>query len=245
METRLITIFGVLISVLLIAILAVVVNMTVSGPVQAQPTGGTIGRQVTVVGQGEVTGVPDTAYVQIGVETEAATTNEALAQNNTNTQAIIDKLLELGVAEKDIQTSNFSINPRYDNDGRVITGYVVNNMVAVTIRDLNQAGSLLDQVVQVGANRVYGINFGVDDPTALLDQAREKAVANARTRAEQLATASGNSLGEVIVISENIGSTPVPMPLGRGMAEDMAASVPIQTGEQTFSAQVQITFALQ
>jgi len=245
MASRTLIIFGVFTSVLLVAILAIVLSLLLTNPAQAQPAGGaSSARHVTVIGQGEVKGIPDTAYVQIGVETEANTTQAALAQNNTQAEAIIARLKELGVAEKDIQTSSFNISATYDNAGRQVVGYRVSNMVSVTIRDLDQAGTLLDQVVQVGANRVYGISFGVADPTELLTQARDQAVADARVRAGQLAQSSGNNLGDILVITESIGSMPFPVPQGRGFAEDAMASVPIQTGEQSFSAQVQVTFAL-
>lgn len=243
MQNRMLTILGALIGVLLVAILAVVTSIAVTGPAQAQSPGVTSARQVTVIGQGEAKGTPDTAYVQIGVETEANTTQVALEQNNAQVTAIISRLKELGVADRDIQTSNFSINPRYDNEGRQVTGYQVSNMVAVTIRNLEQTGALLDQVVEVGANRVYGISFGIDNQTELLAQARNAAIADARARAEQLAQVSGNTLGEVLVITENIGSSVQPLPMRSGIAED-AAAVPIQTGEQTVGAQVQVTFEL-
>ncbi len=245
MASRTLIIFGVFTSVLLVAILAIVLSLLLTSPAQAQPAGGaSTARHITVIGNGEVKGIPDTAYVQIGVETEANTTQAALAQNNTQAEAIIARLKELGVAENDIQTSSFNISATYDNAGRQVVGYRVSNMVSVTIRDLDQAGTLLDQVVHVGANRVYGIRFGVADPTELLTQARDQAVADARVRAGQLAQSSGNNLGDILVITESIGSMPFPVPQERDFAEDTMASVPIQTGEQSFSAQVQVTFAL-
>lgn len=246
MQNRMLTIFGAVITLLLIAILVIVAGQSLTGAAQAQPAGVTGARQVTVVGRGEAKGTPDTGYVQIGVETEANTTEEALEQNNAQVAAIIEKIKQLGVAEEDIQTSNFSINTRYDNDGRRVVGYQVSNIVSVTIRNLEQTGTLLDQVVQVGANRVYGINFGVDDPSELLAQARDKAVADARAKAEQLAQASSASVGQVLVITENVGSqSPIPMPMRSEIAEEDAAAVPIQTGQQTVSTQVQVTFELQ
>jgi hypothetical protein len=124
----------------------------------------------------------------------------------------------------------------------------VSNTVTVTIRNLDQAGTLLDEVVQVGANRIYGINFRVDEPDDLISQARDEAIAQAREKAEQLAQQSGASVGEVLVITENIGEQP-PIPRGYGgampAAEQAASDVPVQGGEQSFSASVQVTFALE
>jgi uncharacterized protein YggE len=215
------------------------------GPQSAQAqTVATGTRQVTVVGTGETRVAPDMATVQIGVENTAATTREALAQNTAQARAVIDKIKELGVADKDIQTSGFNIYATYNNDGRTITGYTVSNTVVVTIRDLAKAGDLLDKVVQSGANRVYGVSFGVSDPKAAMAQARDAAMADARARAEQLARAGGAQLGLVLVINENIGAPPVlPLP-AMGRAEAMDAAVPVQAGEQAISASVQVTYAL-
>jgi uncharacterized protein YggE len=237
---------GLTAALLLLAILAGMVGLLYARPVTAQTSAGVPGmRQVTVVGHGEVKGTPDTATVQIGVDAEAAAAKDALAQNSAQAQAVQKKLIELGVDAKDIQTSNFSINPTYGSDGHQVTGYRVSNMVTVKIHQLDQAGTLLDQVVQAGANSIYGISFGVENPEALLDQARKAAIANARARAAQLAGASGSAVGDVLVISENIGAQPIPMPM-MARAEGAAANqaVPVQPGEQSFSVDVQVTFGL-
>jgi uncharacterized protein YggE len=249
MENRNSTLIGALAGALLIAVLAIgaigAAMLARPTSAQAQSTGVPGMRQITVVGTGEVKVTPDTASVQIGVETTAPTTQEALAQNTTQANAIIEKIKQLGVAEKDIQTSGFNISPTYSSDGREVTGYTVSNQVSVTIRNLAQAGTLLDQVVQAGANRIYGVNFTVADPAAALAQARDKAVADAKARADQLAKATGASVGQVLVINENIGSGPVvPMPM-MDRAPSAAGAVPIQAGEQSYSAQVQITYELQ
>jgi uncharacterized protein YggE len=233
-------------AVLLLAVLFGLVGLLYARPATAQTSVGVPGmRQVTVVGHGEVKGRPDTATVQIGVETEAPTAKDALAQNTAQAQAIQAKLKELGVDEKDIQTSNFNINPTYGTDGRQVTGYHVGNNVTVKIRNLSQAGNLLDQVVQAGANSVYGISFSVEDPKALLDQARQQAMQDAKARATQLANAGGAAVGNVLVITENIGSPP-PMPMmDRAVAAQAAGAAPVQPGEQSFNLDVQVTFALQ
>jgi uncharacterized protein len=208
----------------------------------AQVPAGT--RYISVVGRGEAQGRPDTATVQIGVETEAASAQAALSQNSTQASAVQAKLKELGVADADIQTSNFNIGSIYGADGRQVTGYRVSNMVTVTVRGLDQTGALLDQVVQAGANQIYGISFSVSDPAAQLAQARQQAMADAKARADTLAQAAGASVGEVLVISENLGGgMPIPMMMAAGAREaDMAA--PVQPGEQRFSIDVQVTYAL-
>ncbi|PDW01569.1 SIMPL domain-containing protein [Candidatus Viridilinea mediisalina] len=250
METRNATILGMIGGALLVIALAAGAFAAVSfnrpGAVQAQPGGVSAMRQVTVIGQGEVKLAPDQATVQIGVESRANTTREALDQNSAQAQAIMEQIKQLGVEERDIQTSGFNIYANYSDNGRTVTGYTVSNNVLVTIRNLDQAGALLDQVVSAGANRIYGINFGLSDPESALAQARDAAVANARERAERLAQGSGASIGSVLVISENIGSDPVmPMPaMMRSEALDAGAAVPIEPGEQSFRARVQVTYEL-
>lgn len=229
----------------LIAALAVVTLAVMAArPAGAQQTPTTPGRSVTVVGRGDVKLRPDTAIVQIGVETEAKTAREALTLNNQQAAAVQKKLADLTIDAKDIQTSGFSIYPVYGTDGRQLTGYRVSNMVTVKIRAIDKAGAVLDQVVQAGANSIYGISFTVDNPRAAEDQAREAAMRDAKARAELLARAGGASVGEVLIITENVGSA-VPMPLA--VARDAMASgesVPVQTGEQTISISVQVTYAL-
>jgi uncharacterized protein YggE len=234
-------------AVLLLAVLVGMVGLLYVRPAVAQTSMGVPGmRQITVIGHGEVTGRPDTATVQIGVATDAPTAKDALAQNSAQAQAIQAKLKELGVDEKDIQTSNFTIYPTYSNEGRQVTGYHVSNNVTVKIRNLSQAGSLLDQVVQAGANSIYGVTFSVEDSKALLSQARQQAMQDAKARATQLATGGGAAVGDVLVITENIGAAlPIAVPMAQAEAAQGAPTVPVQPGEQRFSVDVQATFGLQ
>ncbi len=244
MENRLLSI--VLALTALVAVLALAaVSLFRPGQTVTAQTGVANMPQIVVIGTGEVKVEPDMASVLIGVETTAPTTQQALAQNSSQAQAIIDQIRQLDIEARDIQTTGINIYPVYDEKGREITGYTVNNTVQVTIRNLAQAGNLIDSVVQVGANRIYGISFGVSDPERVLAQAREAAIANARARAEQMARASGTSLGRVLFITENLGASPIPIPM---MAEARAAvgnvAPPIQPGQQIYSASVQVTFEL-
>lgn len=244
MENRLLSTVLALTSLIAVLALAAVSLFRPAQTATAQ-TGVTNMPQIVVIGTGEVKVEPDIASIMIGVETTAPTTQEALAQNSAQAQAIIDQIRQLGIEERDIQTTGINIYPVYDNEGRNITGYTVNNTVNVTVRNIGQAGSLIDRVVQVGANRVYGISFMVSDPERVLAQAREAAIANARARAEQMARASGTSLGRVLFITENMGASPLPIPV---MAQARAAvdsvAPPVQPGQQTYSASVQVTFEL-
>jgi uncharacterized protein YggE len=207
-------------------------------------------RTLTVNGSGRVYLTPDIAYVTIGVHTEADTATEAMSQNNEQTQAVIAAIKSAGVADKDIQTSNFSIYPQqqYDEQGK-LTGeirYSVDNSVMVTVRDINAIGELLDTVVQAGANNISGIQFDVDNKTAALTSARQAAVADARTKAQELAEAAGVELGEIQTISEYTSGGPVPMYDMRAgaPAAEMAASVPVQPGQLLVTLEVNVAFGI-
>lgn len=245
MENRLLTTILAFTALIAVLALAAIGLLRPAQTVTAQPGVGNV-PQIVVIGTGEVKVEPDIATITIGVETKAPTTQEALAQNSAQAQAIIERIRQLGVEAKDIQTTGLNIYPFYDEQGQNIIGYTVSNMVNVTIRNIAQAGDLIDQVVQVGANRLYGVSFGVSDTEAVMAQAREAAVANARARAEQMARASGTSLGRVLFITENFGASPIPVPM---MADAYGAPAarsapPVQPGQQTYSATVQITFEL-
>ena len=231
----------------LIAVLVLGVALTACGPsaitVQTQPAA----RTITVTGTGLVTLTPDIAYINIGVQSQDASASVAVTQNNTNAQAIIAAIKASGVADKDIQTTNFSIyaQQQYDSNGQ-ITGilYVVNNTVYVTVRDLTKLGGLLDATVRSGANTINSISFDVADKTAALSQARLAAVADAKKQADELTGATNVSLGDVQTISYYDSSAPVTVNYSRA---DMAAgggSVPVQSGSMQITTTVTIVYAL-
>lgn len=245
MENRLLTTILALTALIAVLALAAVGLLRPAQTAVAQ-TGVSNMPQIVVIGTGEVKVEPDIATVTIGVETKAPTTQEALSQNSTQAQAIIERIRQLGIDAKDIQTTGINIYPVYDEKGQDIIAYTVSNMVTVTIRNLAQAGNLIDQVVEVGANRLYGVSFGLSDPEAVMTQAREAAIANARARAEQMARASGASLGRVLFITENFSANPIPIPMAADAYGAPAArsAPPVQPGQQTYSASVQVTFEL-
>ncbi len=214
--------------------------------IQAAPIGNALVRQITVVGTGEAKATPDRATVELGVRSEAKSAREALTDNSAKMAALIDQLKQLGIAAKDIQTRNFNVSPTYTQDGHTVTGYQVTNSVSVVIRDLKGAGDLLDKVVSAGANTIYGMSFEIDNPKALQTQARDAAVADAQARAQAMAKAAGGTVGQVITISENVGAPPRPV-LMRGAVESApaaAGAAPVETGEQTIDAQVEVTYEL-
>lgn len=217
-------------------------------PVAAQgtTTENPITRTVSVTGNGVITGTPDQATIYVGVRTDAATSAAALTDNNEQMTALINTLKSAGVAARDIQTSDFSIYPRY-NDGtngelRVV-GYEVSNSVHITVRDLTKLGTVLDAAVRAGGNQVSGISFGFSDPAALVEQARAQAVANARDNAEQLASLSDAELGAVITINESMNNYPTPI-YRDAMAQAEMSVVPIESGQSSVNVSVNITYEL-
>jgi uncharacterized protein YggE len=163
--------------------------------------------------------------------------------------AVIAALKAAGVAEDDIQTSDFSVSPQYPvlQPGQAprISGYQVSNQVTARVKDLAKLGATLDALVRAGSNQISGIQFGIDEPKPVLDEARKKAVADARARAEIYAAAAGVSVGSVVQISETSAIIP-PQPLYRMRAMDAVAeqSVPIATGQQVVTSHVSVTFEL-
>jgi uncharacterized protein YggE len=203
---------------------------------------------ITVIGTGEVNSKPDMATINIGVTTEAESAADALKANTEKMNRLMEDLKRTGIDDKDIQTSNFSVHPRYDHDpeGRrapKINGYQVNNQVQVKVRKLNSLGRLLDDVISSGANNVQGIEFSLADSTNAMDDARTKAMADARRKAELYAKAAELKLGKPMLIQEQITrGGPQPMPYARmAMA---AEAVPVAAGELTTSAQITVTYRI-
>ncbi len=234
----------------LAAILALASVLSGCGPavVAAQNTApeANTPRTLTVLGRGNASAAPDLGAISVGVETLAANVADASAQNNTKMAAIMAKLKELGIADKDIQTSNFSINSERQpglNGPEGTTNYRVSNMVTIKIHDLSKVGSTLDAVIAAGANQVWGVNFTLEDTTALEAQARSKAIDDAKARAEALAKLNGVTVGEVLTINEsNTGGGPI-IPAAAAMGKG-ADSTSLNPGEVQFNSQVQVTFAI-
>ncbi|QDV47950.1 26 kDa periplasmic immunogenic protein precursor [Stieleria neptunia] len=208
---------------------------------------GTANRVIVVSGTGEVNGVPDVAAINVGVVVESESAKAALAANNEQMERLLEKLKQLGIAEKDIQTSSFNVSPRYQrmrNPGGEppkIDGYQVSNQVHIRVRKIESLGGVLDQVVTAGANQINGISFSIAESETLMDEARNKAIRDAKRKAGLMAKEAGVTLGRLVAIRDHSGGgQPAPMRF-MAMAE-ARSSVPVQTGEQTLSAQVQLTF---
>jgi uncharacterized protein YggE len=205
-------------------------------------------RHINVTGSGTVMLDPDVAYINIGVHTDMPTASEATAANNTQTQQVISALEKFGVEQNDIRTTNFSIYPnvQYDpqTNEKVRTTYVVDNSVYVTVHQIAQLGELLDATVSAGANSVNSIQFDVVDKSQAVKQARDAAVKDARTQAQELAAAAGVSLGALQSV-DFYNSVPAPVVNAYGKGGGGAeASVPIQSGQLTVTVTVNMSYAI-
>ncbi len=235
------------VGILLALAMALVTGCTVASQA-AETTAPT--RTITVVGQGKAYGTPDVAYITVGIATLNESLQVAAEENRVKMAALLEAIKELGIADKDIRTSNYSVytertsmvEPRDGTKGEAGTLlYHVNNQVTVTVRDLTKLSDALDTAVAAGANNIYGVNFTVDDATELEDAARADAVANAKARAESLARLAGVSVGDVMSISEVAGGSVPVYDSFKGMG---SSGTPIEAGQLEVQTSVQVTYAI-
>ena len=202
-------------------------------------------RTITMTGHGETKAVPDQALLSAGVTNIAPTAAAALAANSSSMNAVFAALKKLGVPDRNIQTSGFSIFPQYSDGGsnvRRLNGYQVSNTVTVRLDNVGRTGPTLDALVAAGANQMNGISFDIAKPAPLLDQARAGAIADARHRAEVYAKAAGINLGSLLSIHETGSAAPRPRPMYR-MAM-MADATPVAPGEDSISADVTMVWEI-
>ncbi|MBB2675124.1 UNVERIFIED_ORG: hypothetical protein GGE44_004717 [Rhizobium esperanzae] len=208
---------------------------------------------ISVTGDGESPMAPDMAIVTLSVVKQAKTAREALDENNKAMKDVLDSLKSGGIAERDLQTSGFSIQPQYNYpqpvDGQQqqpqLIGYQTINAVTVRLRDLAKLGQVIDQSVTLGINQGGDIQFTNDKPEAALEEARKNAVAEAVKKAKTLSEAAGVKLGRIIEINEN-EPRPLPQPAYRAtMMKEADAAVPVQGGETTYHVSVTVTFAIE
>ena len=202
--------------------------------------------QISVTGEGVVDGIPDMATLSLGVTTIGDTAAAAMAANTDALNAVMARLKSAGIADRDLQTTNLSINPNwtgYDSGQRQrIDGYTASNQLTVRIRDLDGLGAVLDAAIQDGANTLNGLSFGLSEPRPAMDAARKAAVEDARARATLLVEAAGATLGPIVSITEG-GGFSVPQPMFRQSA-DAAGAVPVAAGEVATTANVTIVFEI-
>jgi uncharacterized protein YggE len=207
---------------------------------------------LSVSGTGEVAVTPDISVVTLGVEVEAKTVADAQKQAGEAMSAIMSVLTASGIADKDVQTTNYSIQPIWNyNTGidgiskRTLEGYQVSNTVNVTIRNVDNTGAIIDAVTVAGGNltRVNNISFTVDNPKPFNDQARELAIKDAMAKAQQMASLAGVSLGKLLYISESSNySGPIRLV---SASSDSSFTTPISSGQLDISLSVQMVYAIE
>lgn len=221
-------------------------------PALAQPasaiTQAIAGTRLDISATGEVTQVPDIAIINAGVVTRGSSAASALQQAANRMDRVLGALKAAGIADRDIQTSNISLNPEYsyENNLQRLTGYSASNQLTVRFRDIANAGKILDVLVAQGANQINGPTLTIDRPEAAYDQARARAVANGRARAELYARAMGLRVVRIVSVAESGGSYPVPPPMPMvAMARAERADTKIEAGEQKLQVNLAMTFELQ
>ena len=228
-------------------ILLLPLALLIATPALAEMTTAPIaGTELDISAAGISTRTPDIATIGAGVVTQAPKAGAAMSANATAMTATIAALKRAGVADRDIQTQSINLQPQYrygDNVPPVLTGYQASNRVSVRIRDLAGAGGVLDALVAAGANQIDGPTLAVEHPEAALDEARGKALAIARARAELYAKAAGLTVRRIVKISESEGSTPIVRPMMM-MRAAKADSTPVEAGEQELAVNLSVVFEL-
>lgn len=237
---------------------AVAALMMTAGPGRSQaeiarplPAFVSVSQGLTAHGHGEVKAKPDIARLTAGVMTQAKDQAQATQDNARRMTAVLAVIRSLKIADRDIQTQGFSVDPQYDygnGHAPILTGYQVTNSVQVTLRDLSQAGTLIDKATQAGANQVNGLSYELSNQDAVQDQALGKAVTDARRRAQVMANALGVILGNPLSVNDGGAASPV-VPLFQVRRATMAASdaapaTPISAQEITVTADVTLVYAM-
>ena len=209
---------------------------------------------ISLGGTGSVSVAPDMAIISFGVVKEAKTAREALDANNKAMASILKAMEENGIEKKDLQTSGFNIQPRYHypkrkSDGQQpppkITGYLVSNNLTIRVREIKKAGAILDLSVTLGINSGGNIQFTNAEPSAVLKEARTRAVKDALEKAQTLAEAANVKLGAILNISENSNRPrPVAIAQARSLSVQEDAAVPIASGENSYQVMVQMSWEI-
>ncbi|GGH30735.1 hypothetical protein SAMN05444007_105126 [Cribrihabitans marinus] len=227
----------------LVFLTAAVIVAAVAGLAQADE------RRIAVTGTGQVEAAPDMAVITLGVTEQAPQAQEAMRANSEAVARVLERLADMGVESRDVQTRDLSLSPVWSNRRAnqeappEITGYVASNRVVVRVRELSALGRILDAAITDGANDFNGLQFSVAEPKPLTDAARAKAVADAVDKAGQLAAAAGVTLGPVVSITEG-GGGPRPVPRMAEMAMADSGAVPVAAGEVSVSVSVSMVFEI-
>lgn len=223
--------------------LAVVIGVALSPKVSAEESSSQ--RLISVSGEAEMKVSPDMATISFGVETQADTASAAQRQNASSMNKVISALLGKGIANKDMQTSDFHLSPVYEwqenRTRQVLVGYRCNNSLVVIVNDISDIGALIDAATNAGANTVGGLSFGVKDPSVYQDEMLAEAVKDARNKADVMAQAAGVTITGVYRISD--GYATVQATRGSLKMMDMVESTSIEPGSVTIRASVRMDFS--
>ncbi|MDX2264827.1 MAG: SIMPL domain-containing protein [Hyphomicrobiales bacterium] len=207
-----------------------------------------VARTIRLDATGSVAAKPDMARITLGVAAEADTARAALDQNSAAMARVVEALKAAGLGEDDIQTVDFTVRPRYETnkgDGRnLLVGYRVLNLVRIGVRQIARLGEVLDKAVAQGSNEMGGIEFTLVDPTALLDEARRRAMASAKDKAELYAAAAGARLGRVLSIDETSAQPWRSRAMAATRLDAKAFDAPIQPGEAELQVNVSVLWEL-
>jgi len=234
---------GTAILIILAVFLVVVTNQTLNTA--------TTTNTVSFSGEGKVVAKPDVAKIQLSIVTDALTSKTAQDDNSKKSKAVTDYLKKQNIDDKDFKTTGYNIYPQYKypqyGGQPTITGYQVNQSLEIKVRNLDSVSNILDGVVTAGANQVNGLTFEIDDPDTLKAEARAKAIADAKKKANELQSQVGISLGKIVNFSENTGGYPIPIYYdakleGRGMGGGGGPTVP--TGENEIVVNVSLTYQI-
>jgi uncharacterized protein YggE len=228
------------------AMMAAPAVAAVAQPTVVQPVGGT---RLDINATGEAIRVPDIAVVSAGVQTMQSTATAAIEENGARMERVRAALKRAGIADKDIQTSSISLSPEYrytENQPPTLTGYRASNNVSVKFRDLKRTGTILDALVREGANQINGPSLTIDKPEGAYDEARVKAIADGRARADLYARALGMRVVKLLSVSESGANVPPPMPVAYARdAATAAGKMEIDPGSQALQVTVSMSFELQ
>lgn len=200
-----------------------------------------------VSGEGTVVAKPDMTTVTVGIQARAETVKVAQDQINSTINKVASSIKKLGVEQKDIQTTNYNINPTYDytSGSQRITGYLASTNLSIKVRNIDLINQVIDSATGNGANQIGGISFDVDDKAKLEDEARQKAVAVAKKKAESAAKIAGFKLGRIINYSENFDSEPRPLRMAVGaVAEDVNLKTAVEPGSSEIKVIVTLSYEI-
>ena len=231
---------------IIIFFIALFVYTKLVGPIPFSVTSVTTNKTDTfsVTGEGKVSVPPDIAIVSVGVQAQGATVKIAQDQLNTKMNAVTAAVKKVGIADKDIQTSNYSLYPVYDTR---LTGYQASSNLIIKVRAIDSANTVIDSATAASANQVGGITFDVDDKTKAENAARLLAVADAKTKAQNAAKIAGFSLGKIINYSEDFGNSPRPIPMlaKTNIADSNSAPTQVNPGTNEITVTVQLSYQIQ